>query len=110
MSFKLNHMPIAGESYRRCNQVVIDNPLSGPPSISFGQETIIGTGSGQVAHIPLQPINMDFDANNVITIINPETGEPTGGTIAIAEVYALIYSAYIATATPAPEQAAEEPI
>lgn len=110
MSFKLNSTPVAGESYRRCNQVVIDNPLGGSPSVAFGQETIIGTGSGQVAHIPLQPIQMPFDPSVVIPVINPQTGEPTGGTISHGEVYALIYSAYLAAASPAPEQPIEEQV
>ena len=110
MSFKLNYTPIAGEAYRRCNQMIIDNPLNGFPSVAFGQETIIGAGSGQVAHIPLQPIQMPFDPAGVIPIINPQTGRPTGGTISHGEIYALIYSAYLAAASPALEEPTEEQV
>lgn len=110
MSFKLNSTSVAGESYRRCNQVVIDNPLGGAPAVTFGQEAIIGTGSGQVAHIPLQPIQMAFDPSGTIAIINPQTGDPTGETSTFGEIYALIYSAYLAAAAPAPEQPIEEQV
>ena len=101
MTYKLNSRPIAGEAYARCNQVIIDNRLGHPPAITFGQETVIGTGAGEL-HMPMAPIGLTFDPAAQIAVINPETGEPTGATVSQAEVYALVYSAYIAAAAPAP--------
>uniref|UniRef100_A4WS55 Uncharacterized protein n=1 Tax=Cereibacter sphaeroides (strain ATCC 17025 / ATH 2.4.3) TaxID=349102 RepID=A4WS55_CERS5 len=98
MGYKLHHQPIAGESYRRCHQIIIDNPLDRAPAITFGQETIIGTGAGEVLHVPMAPISLAFDPAVEIPIVDPQTGQPTGATISQAEVYALIYSAYIAAA------------
>ena len=102
MTYKLDQAPLAGESYRRCNQVVIDNPLGGAPTVTFGQETIIGTGGGHTAHIPLSPLPMAFSAGGVVPIVNPATGEATGASVSHAEIYALIYSAYLAAANSAP--------
>ena len=102
MTYKLNSRPIAGEAYARCNQVIIDNRFGHPPAITFGQETVIGTGAGDALHVPMAPIGLAFDPAAQIAVINPETGEPTGATVTQAEVYALVYSAYIAAATPAP--------
>lgn len=110
MSFKLNRQPIAGESYVRCNQVIIDNPLGGTPAVSFGQETIIGTAAGQVLHLPMAPLPLTFNAEGEIAVIDPVTGEPTGRAVTQAEVYALIYSAYLAAAAPAPVQVIEDAI
>ena len=98
MTYKLNSRPIAGEAYARCNQVIIDNRLGYPPAITFGQETVIGTGTGEL-HMPMAPIGLTFDPAAQIAVINPETGEPTGATVTQAEIYGLVYSAYIAAAT-----------
>ncbi|SDF89939.1 hypothetical protein PUH89_04000 [Rhodobacter capsulatus] len=102
MTYKLNRSPVVGESYTRCNQVIIDNRLGRAPAITFGQETVIGTGTGDALHVPMAPIGLAFDPAAQIAVIDPDTGEPTGAMVTQAEVYALVYSAYIAAATPAP--------
>ena len=102
MTYKLNRSPVVGESYTRCNQVIIDNRLGRAPEITFGQETVIGTGTGDALHVPMAPIGLAFDPAARIAVIDPDTGEPTGAMVTQAEVYALVYSAYIAAATPAP--------
>jgi hypothetical protein len=102
MGYKLNQSPVAGESYQRCLQVVIDNPLAGQPTVMFSQETVVGTDAGAVVRIPMQPLAMPFDPDAEIPVINPETGEPTGAVVTQAEVYTLIFSAYVAAANPPP--------
>ena len=101
MTYKLNRSPVVGESYTRCMQVIIDNRLGRAPEITFGQETVIGTGTDAL-HVPMAPIGLAFDPAAQIAVIDPDTGEPTGAMVTQAEVYALVYSAYIAAATPAP--------
>lgn len=103
MGYKLNETPVSGESYRRCFQVVIDNPLIGNPAVTFAQETIIGTDGGSALHIPLPPLPLAFDPTAEIPVVNPETGQPTGTVVTQGEVYALIFSAYLAAANPPPE-------
>ena len=102
MTYKLNRSPVVGESYTRCNQVIIDNRLGRAPEITFGHELVIGAGNGDALHVPMAPIGLAFDPAKPVVVIDPETGEPTGATVTQAEVYALVYSAYIAAATPAP--------
>lgn len=109
MGYKLHHQPVAGESYRRCHQIIIDNPLGRPPEITFGQETIICTGAGEALHVPMLPARMAFDPAAAIPVLDPQTGQPTGATITQAQVYALIYSAYIA-ATEETAATAEETV
>lgn len=106
MTFKLDYRPVAGESYRRCNQVIIDNPYDGAPSITFAQETILGAGSA-VMHLPMSGIRVVFDLVATIPVINPETGQPTGQTITHAALYAMIYSAFIAAIAPIAEETPE---
>jgi hypothetical protein len=103
MSYKHNLQPMTGESFVRCNQIVVDNRLNKTLAITFSQETIVGGPDGAVLHIPMSPVPMAFDPAATIPIINPETGEDTGQTATQAEVYALIYSAYLATVTAPPD-------
>lgn len=69
----------------------------------FSQETIVGTDAGSVLRIPTQPLAMPFDPAASIAVINPETGEPTGDVVTQADVYAIIFSAYLAAANPPPQ-------
>lgn len=100
MSYKLDQTPISGESFTRCPQVIIDNRLGAMPVVTFHQERVVGTSDGQVMKMPMQPLPMTFDPAAVIPIIDPATGQDTGQTITQGEVYALVYSAYFATANP----------
>ena len=102
MSYKIDETPLSGQQYRRCNQIVIDNRLGQAPTITFHQETVIGLAGGQVMHAPMQPQILAFDPSHEIAIINPETGADTGDTITQAEIYALVYSAFVASIAPPP--------
>lgn len=100
MTFKLHQQPISGESFTRCPQIIIDNRLGTAPSVTFHQERVIGLADGGATKAPMQPVVMPFDPTAVIPIIDPETGEDTGRTMTQAEVYAAVYSAYLATVAP----------
>lgn len=100
MTYKLNAQPVAGESYVRCNQVIIENPLSAMPTILFSRERVIGIDSGETIRQPLQPLPLAFDLQAEIPLVDMETGEPTGQVIRQAEVYAAIYAAFLAAERP----------
>jgi hypothetical protein len=100
MTFKLHQQPISGESFTRCPQIVVDNRLGTAPTVTFHQERVIGLADGATTKAPMQPVVMAFDPTAEIPIINPETGEHTGQTMTQAEVYAAVYSAYLATVAP----------
>lgn len=99
MTFKLDYKLEPGESYRRCNQVIIDNPYDGAPSITFFQETVFGAG-GAVMHMPMSGIRVSFDPEAKIAVIDPSTGRATGQAITHGALYAMIYSAFMAAIAP----------
>lgn len=99
MTYKLDQKPITGESYIRCPQVVIDNRLGAAPRVTFDRESVLGVEGGAVMRQPMSPRVMTFDPSVEVPVLNPETGEPTGQTITHGEIYALIYSAFVAAET-----------
>lgn len=100
MSYKLDQKPVAGESYIRCPQVVIDNRLGHAPTIAFSRERIIGLADGVTVTQPMSPREVAFDPAAVVPVLDPETGEPTGQTVTQGYLYALIYSVFVAAETP----------
>ena len=100
MSYKLDQKPVAGESYIRCPQVVIDNRLGHAPTIAFSRERIIGLADGVTVTQPMSPREVAFDPAAVVPVLDPETGEPTGKTVTQGDLYALIYSVFVAAETP----------
>lgn len=103
MSHKLHQQPLAGESYVRCQQVVIDNRLGRAPSVTFHRQRVIGTDGGAVAQQPLAPRPLAFDPAAEVPLIDPETGAEIGQTITHAEIYTAIYSAFVAAETATPD-------
>ena len=105
MSFKLNEQPVAGAKYIRCPQVVIDNRLGQTPSVAFHREEVTTATDGAVRITPMAPLIVPFDPTASVPVLNPETGEPTGATITQGELYALVYSVFVAAETAEPEGA-----
>lgn len=104
MSYKLHHKPLAGESYMRCYQIVIDNRLGQPPEVVYSQERVIADHGGAVSRHPTGTLRHHYDPAATIPVINPETGEPTGESVTQQQLMVLVYSAYINAATPENEE------
>jgi hypothetical protein len=85
---------ISGEAWTRCPEITIHNPTDGQPLIAFREERVALIG-GEKLITPLSRIVTAFDPAADIPLRDPETMEPTGGTVSHAEVYAILYSAYI---------------
>jgi hypothetical protein len=107
MTYKLDQKPVAGEAYIRCSQVVIDNRLGHPPNVAFHREQVIGLADGAAFAQPISPRELAFDQAAAVPVLNPETGEATGQTVTQGDIYALIYSFFIAAETATTD--AEEP-
>lgn len=100
---------VAGTSWVRCKGIQITNPLEGSeptPSIvdipqgpvaTFIEEKVI-TMDGADITIPAGSCTKPFKSTDIITIIHPDTGEPTGETVTHAKLYQILYSLYIQTA------------
>jgi hypothetical protein len=99
MTYKLDQTPVVGEAYIRCPQVVIDNRLGHAPTVTFHRERIIGLDGGATITQPMSPRDVSYDAAAVVPVLNPMTGEPTGQTVTQGDLYALIYSVFVAAET-----------
>ena len=97
---------IAGESYVRANAVLLENPKNGAPRIVFTEERWYDLGNGIAAAAPVGQLAVPFEPSARIDILDPDTGAATGITMTQAQVYAAIYSVYIASAIARDAQAA----
>lgn len=99
MSYELDQKPVAGQSYIRCPQVVVDNRLGHTPTVTFHRERVVGLSDGSTITQPMSPRSLQFDPASAVPVLNPETGEATGDTISQGALYALIYSVFVAAET-----------
>lgn len=97
---------VAGRSWQRCHQVVIENSRSAPPTLRFDEESIVALGGGEVRS-PRGTLCVDYDPARTIALRDPLTGELTGETTTYAAAYALLYSAYLDAAIERDVAAAE---
>lgn len=98
---------LAGVSWVRCKLITITNPLAGTspldgqsyvPMADFYEEKVISI-DGVQTKVDSGSCQKVFDAASAIQILNPLTGEATGGTITHAELYTILFSLYLQTAT-----------
>jgi hypothetical protein len=90
---------VTGQSWQRCNQIVIENPRHATPVVRFDEERVLVLQTGSEVRTPVGTLTLPFDADKTIPLRNPATGELTGNTTTYGEAYALLYSAYLAAAT-----------
>jgi Cu2+-containing amine oxidase len=88
---------VTGQSWQRCSQLVIDNNLNKTPVIRFEEQRVVSLDNSKIV-TQLGNFSTDYDPQKIITIFDPETNELTGETITYAQVYKLLYSAYITEA------------
>lgn len=90
---------VSGTSWQRCNQVVINNPYGGTPSIRLGEE-IVATLGGNTFIQSAPGLTFSFDPAEVIPLRNPATGDliPDASMTGM-DVYVALYSLYIKKAT-----------
>ena len=89
---------VAGSSYTRCNQLLISNRLGIAPKIRFDEQVVVSLESGGSIVTGSGNIEIDFDANKQIPLLDTTTGEATGQTVSYAMAYTILHSAYIAAA------------
>lgn len=91
---------IAGDSWVRSNRVVVENGRGGTPAITFAEERIINTASGEFAQ-NIGSVSEPFTNDNAIesfNLLNPETGAVIGSAT-YQEVYVMLHSLYMHIAT-----------
>lgn len=101
---------VTGSKWQRCNQVVLNNPYSGTPTIAMKEETV-ATLEGSVFTQTQSGLTFNFDPSGVIALRDPQTGDLTGETTSQGAVYLAIYSLYVQAALERDAaQAAVEPV
>jgi len=85
--------PVAGTQWQRSNQVRVDNPYGGQPTVHFVEEQIVTLGADQFARAAGE-LSFPFDPAEQIDLINPADDSPLGQSVSGMEVYVLLYSLY----------------
>jgi len=87
---------VAGVEYTRAHQIVIDNRAPDqPPTITFFEERVLNAANGERRRFPQGQLRVGYDPAAEIPLLNPQTGEDTGATLSLPEIYAAVYSIYM---------------
>ena len=97
---------VMGQSWQRCNQIVIENPHKGAPVVRFDEERVLALQTGRDVRTPAGSLALPFDPSKIIPLRDPATGELTGEVASYGMAYVLLYSAYLAAATERDDAAA----
>lgn len=87
-----------GTLWRRCNQVVLNNPLDASPSARFDEQDVVSVGSSKVTNYAGY-LEVPFNPDGAFVILDPETGAPTGETMTHVALYRAMFSLYMHQAT-----------
>jgi hypothetical protein len=87
-----------GKSWQRCHRLVIENPMGSIGKVIMYEERVIDLEGTKVSN-QVSFCEKTFDPiTGTITLLNPETNEPTGQVVTHLELYNILYSLYIQTA------------
>lgn len=101
---------VVGSSWQRTNQIVITNPHNGIPTVIYNEEKIVSLGGGEIITTPCGNFSVSCnDMTEIITLLNPMTGEATEETMTIGKLYQAIYSHYITKALERDNASAQPP-
>ena len=100
MSSVVDSQPVTGTSYLRSYRIELFNPLGGVPSTLFHQERLFTLDDGTPVAQPATDLRIDFDPSEEVHILDPATGADTGVVMTQAQIFAGIFSVYVAAATP----------
>jgi hypothetical protein len=91
---------VLGVSYIRARQLTVYNPLNAPPRLSILEEEVVTTATGDIFQRDVSSLDIDYDpaAAEIVPILDPTTGLPSGQQLTHAEIYAILYSVYFQAA------------
>lgn len=85
-------------SWQRCYRITIENPYESMPSIRFDEE-LCAVADGKVASNVIGSIFKNYDnQSKIFQLRNPLTGDLTGSAMTYGELYAVLWSLYMALA------------
>ena len=90
---------VTGVKWKRCKSLSIDNPLPpGITTITFNEEEVILVDSTTLAKVGTDIMMANYNATDMIDIIDPNTLLPIGKQVSEGEVYPALFSKYLAVA------------
>jgi hypothetical protein len=97
MVSKYKSSSVTGDSWRRAKRIVIENTAIGSKVIRFIEETITVINGVAITSEPnvIETKVDDAAMGDTIDLIDPETGDFTGASISYAQIYGILYSAYM---------------
>lgn len=87
---------VEGRVWRRCHRVDIVNDIDN--KVVLFHEEDVAQMNGYSFKTPLSYLRKEYAPSNLINVIDPSTGQPTGETVSEDRLYTLLYSAYLQTA------------
>lgn len=106
MDFKYNKKEAIGDTWKRAASIIIYNDYGQIPRVLFGEEQIVEVDGG-VFRRPAGELMMAIDNTNLFeeyAVLNPD-GTPSGQTASVAQLAALLTSAYVHFADKRDEEA-----
>lgn len=104
---------VEARKWQRCKTITIENPYQGQAAVHMAEEEMADIGGNLVAR-GVPGMSFPFNPQEIIQLRNPSTGEPSGATVSMAEVYAILWSLYIGKAierdTPPPVAPPADPL
>lgn len=93
-----NETDVTGTEWQRCYGVSIANPLEGPKFVQFAEERVFNLTTGQVSQC-VAGCQVQYEPAAQFDVLDPSTGQPTGQKMTHAELYKILYSLYMDTAS-----------
>lgn len=87
-----------GKMWKRCRQVIVDNPHEGQKVVRFFEENVVTLG-GQTVRADTGFCHTEFSPDDLVPVLDLDTLEPTGEMVPHARLYQLLLSAYLKAAT-----------
>lgn len=99
---------VTGTKWQRCNQVLLNNPHNAQRSIEMREEEIVILGDNVFCQT-VPGMKFDFNPQDTFELRDPATGNVTGATMSMGEMYVAVWSLYMQKAMER-DQAAAAPV
>lgn len=88
---------VSGSQWQRCWGVYIQNLMNSTPVITLREEQVTVVGD-QTFTKDMGQMTMNFDPTASIELLDTTTGDPTGSSISMLDMYQALWSLYMAKA------------
>lgn len=88
---------VAGTSWTRCYGLRVENRRNETPYVIFDEESVAALGDKSV-QLSQATLRVEFDPAQTFDLYDPATLQPTGQTATHADLYAMLFSAYMSAA------------